>query len=182
MLRLVVQDAAPSCINQWLQGPASYTYCCNISWYRLRPTILVHHPPHFQQFPTNQPTLCHQLPISVPLHSTSSWDPMVPTSGRSLHWAPDAAKTIFNLTRGLFFGKTYSWGGTICKIQLNLPWFCHFEWLLLSICVCSIVMLQDKCSYYYKNDDSGQSRATFILFLAHLGAEICRNSRLQFAC
>ena len=60
--------------------------------------------------------------------------------------------------------------------------FCHIELKLLSICVCSIVSLNKKRSYYLKNADSGQSRATFVFFLACLGAEICRNSRLQFAC
>ena len=67
MLRSVVQDAAPFCINQWLQGPASYTYCCNISWYQLRPTILVHHPPHLQHSPINQPSPCHHFQIPLPL-------------------------------------------------------------------------------------------------------------------
>ena len=129
--------------------------------------------------PIDQPTPCHHSRSSLPL----KFNLFIGIPWRPCHVTVFALTQTFSHLTNRFFAESSPVGkGTIGKVRHEIPWFCHFEWLLLSICVCSILMLRDKRSYYYKNDDSGQSRATFILFLARLGAEICRNSRLQFAC
>jgi len=157
-----------------------YHLLISLRGHQLRPTILVHHPPHLHHSPINQRTPCHHFWITLPLYG----EPMAPTSRRSLHWAPDgdAAQTIFYLTRGLSAERPLVRRGTIGKIWPDLSWFFHFQLKLLIIHVRSIVAQQDERLYLHKNNDPGQSRATFIFFLACLGDEICRNSRLQFAC
>ena len=84
----------------------------------------------------------------------------------------------FSCDQRTFFGKVLQLGegplgeGPLGKFDLIFYDVCHFEWQLLSISVCSIVVLRDKSLHYYKNADSGRSRATLIFFLARLGAKM----------